>query len=250
MYNRPQKEAIFLYYNQKDYGHVPYPAKGYEAATVKSGGCGPCCAAMVAEGLSGLSFPPEAATALAISTGARVSGGTHMGVLGRALGERFGLAMAESSMLKDLTACLGTGGWAIANVSGNRSGYTGLFSDGGHYVTVRAIEADGHLVVWDPGLYAGKFDREGRKGRAEVRGNDVRVAARELELDCGGRSPRYYLFTGAVKADDLPPESAPASWAKACWERAVATGVLDGTSPQGAVTREQLAVVLGRLGLV
>ena len=238
-----------MYYNQRDYGHVPYPAKGYEAATLKSGGCGPCCAAMVAEGLTGLSFPPEAAAALAISTGARVSGGTHMGTLGAALAARFGLRVSESSAPEALTACLGAGGWAIANVSGNRAGYTGLFSDGGHYVTVRAIEADGRLAVWDPGYYTGKLDREGRRGRAEVRGNDILVTPRELELDCAGRSPRYYLFSGMDIPDDGPP-SVPASWAKVSWERAVAAGILDGSAPQGAVTREQLAVVLGRLGLV
>lgn len=39
-------------------------------------------------------------------------------------------------------------------------------------------------------------------------------------------------------------------WAKEAWDKAVAKGVLDGTEPQGTVTREMLAVVLDRLGLL
>ena len=39
----------------------------------------------------------------------------------------------------------------------------------------------------------------------------------------------------------------PSSWAKEAWEWAKKEGLLDGTNPQGNVTREQLAVVLKRL---
>lgn len=39
-------------------------------------------------------------------------------------------------------------------------------------------------------------------------------------------------------------------WAKESWNKAVSKGILDGTEPQGAVTREMLAVVLDRLGLL
>ena len=42
----------------------------------------------------------------------------------------------------------------------------------------------------------------------------------------------------------------PSDWAKASWPKAVAKGVLDGTQPQGNVTREQLAVVLDKLKLL
>ncbi|OPY58582.1 MAG: hypothetical protein A4E55_00791 [Pelotomaculum sp. PtaU1.Bin035] len=39
-------------------------------------------------------------------------------------------------------------------------------------------------------------------------------------------------------------------WAKASWEKAKAKGIMDGTEPQGTVTREMLAVVLDRCGLL
>lgn len=45
-------------------------------------------------------------------------------------------------------------------------------------------------------------------------------------------------------------EQEPAAWAKDAWERAKAKGILDGTRPEDAVTRQELAVALQRLKLV
>lgn len=42
----------------------------------------------------------------------------------------------------------------------------------------------------------------------------------------------------------------PAPWAEEAWDKAVELGILDGTAPQGTVTREMLAVVLDRCGLL
>jgi len=39
-------------------------------------------------------------------------------------------------------------------------------------------------------------------------------------------------------------------WAKASWDKAVSKGIMDGTEPQGTVTREMLAVALDRCGLL
>ncbi len=45
-------------------------------------------------------------------------------------------------------------------------------------------------------------------------------------------------------------EDVPAPWAAAAWEKAVSLGILDGSAPRGTVTREMLAVVLDRCGLL
>lgn len=42
----------------------------------------------------------------------------------------------------------------------------------------------------------------------------------------------------------------PASWAENAWNRAVKAGVLDGTRPRDNLTRQELAAVLAKLGLV
>ena len=39
-------------------------------------------------------------------------------------------------------------------------------------------------------------------------------------------------------------------WASAQWDKAVQAGVFDGMRPGGALSREQAAVVLDRLGLI
>lgn len=42
----------------------------------------------------------------------------------------------------------------------------------------------------------------------------------------------------------------PSSWAKDAFEKATKAGILDGTMPQEALTREQFAVILDKLGLL
>ena len=53
-----------------------------------------------------------------------------------------------------------------------------------------------------------------------------------------------------AKTQEIVKEDKPADYAKEAWEAACKKGVLDGTSPQGNVTREMLAVILDRLGLL
>ncbi len=47
-----------------------------------------------------------------------------------------------------------------------------------------------------------------------------------------------------------PARTGPAAWAETAWDRATARGVLDGTRPGDAITRQEVAVVLDRLGLL
>ncbi len=47
-----------------------------------------------------------------------------------------------------------------------------------------------------------------------------------------------------------PAETGPATWAERAWEKAAARGVMDGARPADAITRQEVAVVLDRLGLL
>ncbi len=40
------------------------------------------------------------------------------------------------------------------------------------------------------------------------------------------------------------------SWAKESWKKATEKKIIDGTNPKGNLTREQLAVILDRVGLL
>lgn len=68
------------------------------------------------------------------------------------------------------------------------------------------------------------------------------------------RCNAFIVVTGEVEPDPEPaPEPVetkdePSSWAKAAWDKGVKKGYVDGTNPQGGVTREMLMVVFDSLG--
>lgn len=55
---------------------------------------------------------------------------------------------------------------------------------------------------------------------------------------------------GLQKKEVTQMDNKPSEWAKSSWEKATKAKVVDGTRPQEPVTREQLAVILDRLGLI
>ena len=174
--------------NQNDYGHLPYPAPGYEKATVKSGGCGLCAVVNGVGALIGRQIPVREMRDLAKNCGARVSGGTDMKRLCQAVGTHYGLQCDQTSDLSQLMDHLKAGGVAICNTAGR-----GMFSTGGHYVTALGF-VDGKLCLADPGLYAGKYSTTRRKKAVTVSGDLLLTQPQVLETDCIGRTPRYYLL--------------------------------------------------------
>ena len=174
--------------NQRNYGSVPYPAKGYARATVKSGGCGVCSAVMAVGALTGQRIAVSDMVQRAIRWGARVPGGTDMEALTRNLCREHDLARGQTNSLAALLGHLEGGGVAICNAAGN-----GMFSDGGHFMTVFG-EAGGKLVIGDPNLYYGKFDRAGRREHVTVSGDLLLCKPEVLDADCVGRWPKYWLL--------------------------------------------------------
>ena len=174
--------------NQNAYGGLSYPAPGYPSATVKSGGCGVCAAVNAVGALTGKSVSVKAMRDLAISCGARVSGGTDMKKLTQQLCKTYGLKCVQSNHLSELTAHLKAGGVAICNTAGR-----GMFSTGGHYVVALGFLGD-KLCLADPGLYVGKYATARRRAAVQVSGDLLLTDAATLDADCVGRWPRYYLL--------------------------------------------------------
>ena len=84
-------------------------------------------------------------------------------------------------------------GMVVANSGGNREGYTGVFTKGGHYIVL--AEANGRMVtVLDPNLYDGKFEEPGREGKVTVEGNLAFTKISVVAEDCSNRTPAYFLF--------------------------------------------------------
>ena len=177
--------------NQREYADISYPAKGYESATIKSGGCGVCAAVNVVGALTGKAISVRVMRDLAVNGGARVSGGTDMRRLASLICGRYGLKVATTSSLPELQRHLIRGGVAICNSAGR-----GMFSTGGHYVVALGI-LGGKVCIADPGLYTGKYSTAARKTKVTVSGDLIFADAETLNADCIGRAPRYYLFSKA-----------------------------------------------------
>ena len=175
--------------NQNDYANLTYPAPGYLGATVKSGGCGVCASVNAVGALTGKCISVRVMRDLAVSCGARVPGGTNMLVLIQAVSQRYGLGYKTTSNKDVMEQHLQNGGVVIANCAGK-----GMFSTGGHYVTVLG-SLGRKLCIADSGLYTGKYCTAVRRAKVTVSGDLIFADAETLDADCVGRWPKYYLLT-------------------------------------------------------
>lgn len=57
-------------------------------------------------------------------------------------------------------------------------------------------------------------------------------------------------FRKVLKEVEKVEKDQASSWAESSWEKAISLGVTDGTNPQNNITREQVIVMLDRLGLL
>lgn len=248
-----------------------YKSINYGSNSIYNSACGPAslCNALQALGLADISIPTMCQ--LAVSCGARVDGGTVMATLLKAAAPKYHFTYRTTSKNAELLAHLNAGGVAILH---NGSRYK-LFSNSGHFVA--AVAASGNTItVLDSYWYNGKYTA------SSIRRNYVSVVQKGVIktslTQCGkatiDRSPSYYLISREVISDTKNTEKdvedmtesdvkkiiaaeaaaqakkAVSSWATDAWNAAVSACVLDGTAPQGNLTREQFAVVLRRLGLV
>lgn len=175
--------------NQNDYAYISYPAKSYEKATVKSGGCGVCAGVNAVGALTGKCVSVRVMRDLAVDGGARVSGGTDMKRLVQLICSRYRLQCTTSSSAEELRRHLEKGGVAICNAAGR-----GMFSSGGHYVTALGL-LGGKACIADSGLYTGKYSTAKRRPYVTVSGDLIFADLRVLDQDCVGRWPRYYLLS-------------------------------------------------------
>jgi len=219
----------FKYYNQNNYANVPYPGPSAPNATVKSGGCGVCCAAMIVSNMSPKVIDPKAMAAYSIAKGARVSGGTDMTVLAKAICNEYGLTYETTSDETKLMEHLQSSGMAVANVGGDRTGYTGVFSNGGHFIVVAACNGN-TVTILDPGYYPGKFAIAGRKGKVKVDGNSCYCDISVLGADTSNRVPSYWLFNTIERVIDMALET---------WQREGGQAALKALASKGLVSNPE-----------
>ena len=153
---------------------------------------------MVVEALTGKTVTPQTMAKYSIKVGARLNSGTDMHTLGKAAADRWGLTMTTSDDIDAVIDALNNGAQVVANAGGDRKGYKGLFSNGGHYIVLTDFAA-GRLSVRDSGYYSGKFQVAGRINKVTVNSDEsISVIPGFVDIDCSNRSPRYYIFRKAV----------------------------------------------------
>ena len=194
------------YINQLDYPEWFYVTKTEledearrehgKTTTVRSSGCGLCSAVMVADRLVvDCDFDLVDAINLSYEVGANKGVGTSMKTFGPAFAEKLGFDLEMTSDPERLCYCMRTGGAAVVHVGGDREGYTGVFSHGGHYVAAIGQQADGRIIVLDPSYKVGKYEEEGRKGKVEVKHDVIALTDAQVLADDGAsRTPCFYLF--------------------------------------------------------
>ncbi len=160
------------YINQLEYAHLPYPTKikmegipeEKKKTTVRSSGCGLCCACMTVDLLTDQSLDIEECVLIAEECGANHSVGTNMTVLAPVIAEKFGLYYSKTNDLDEAVAHLRNGGAIIAHVGVPQDAPIGLFTKGGHYISL--ISTDGEeFCILDPSWSAEKYKIPERVGR-------------------------------------------------------------------------------------
>ena len=193
------------YINQLEYPHWLYVTRAKmegearekgKTTTVKSSGCGLCSAVMVADRLlPNCDFDLTQAIQLSYDSESNDKAGTSSATFIPAFAEKMGFIYERTKDIDRLIYCLQTGGAAIVNSSGDREGYTGLFTHGGHYIAAIGVESDGRIAILDPSYKEGKYEEEGRKGKVEMKNGVIALCTPEtLAEDCANRETPYNLF--------------------------------------------------------
>jgi hypothetical protein len=197
--NQSNRKAVteMKFENQNNYSGVPYPSPTLPNATVASGGCGVCCAVNVLR-YFGVTVAVKDMAKIFIDKKIRVNGGTSMTAAVAYLRDEYGLTVTLTKNVDEVQKAITGGAVGIMSVSGNRTGYTGIFSTGAHFVNI--VSYDGippkPFIVFDVGHYANKYTSAYRKQFVSVAkdeyGNTIQfTTAAALKSD----GVNFWLFT-------------------------------------------------------
>lgn len=157
------------YYSQVDFKwkNYKYSAINNKSQTIGTSGCGPTAAAMIVSSIRGTITPPEMGDYFVKYGYRSANNGTYWSAM-KWTADVFNIDYKETSNLDTVVKLLNDNYYVIAICD------EGLFTYGGHFIVLTGVEGN-HIKVYDPYLYAGKFDVSSRRGKATVKGNTVYV---------------------------------------------------------------------------
>lgn len=181
------------YYSQIDSrwkNHV-YTAIGDNSQTIGTSGCGPTSAAMIVTAIKGTITPDEMGD-LFVRYGYRsANSGTYWSAF-RWVADVFDIEYQETTNIDTAIELLRNDNYVVCSVA------NGLFTSGGHFIVLTEIKGD-TITVYDPYLYAGKFDTSTRRGKATVEGNKVYVSVDNFKKYANFRGAFAYKHSGNVQ---------------------------------------------------
>lgn len=198
------------YLNQLEYSHIPYPTDAaapdsrFHSLSIKEAGCGLCCLAMMVDRLTTKTVSLKKLISLSVKNEANLHPGTDMKVLGPVAAGLYDLDYSTTNSIRKAMRHLKNGGCVIANVGGDREGYTGVFSHGGHYILLLSVvknssaAAKDLICVLDPSLKDGKYDEPGREGKVLLDAPFAYCSPELLEKETDNRDPGFYLFSRKI----------------------------------------------------
>lgn len=242
-----------------------YSAKG-EKTTIGASGCGPTAMAMVLATWADPAVDPVSECAWSLSHGYKAPHqGTYYGYF-KPAAARYGLRCtmlngvsiygnAGSGYHEKAMAALEAGGLVIACMG------PGNWTRSGHYVLVWKIDG-GTIYINDP---ASTLSRR-TKGNYALFKQQVKYywtidaptpAKKEDELDMTieefvDKLTPEQAYTLQQKAEAYLKALPEPMWSRTegHWQRATEAGIIDGTSPERPMRRDEVVAILGRKGLV
>ena len=158
---------------------------------------GPTSASMVVTAIKGVITPPEMGD-LFVKYGYRsADNGTYFSAF-RWVADTFDIEYLETYRLDDVVDLLRNNHLVIASC-GN-----GLFTTGGHFIVLVGIDGD-TIKIYDPYLYAGKFDTPTRRGKVWVDGYNVYCTVDNFREYANYTKFFAYKNTGVIKPNDYKP---------------------------------------------
>ena len=145
--------------------YYPYTSTGNSSQTIGSSGCGVASAAMIIDSIKGYVDVRTLADVFVENGYRSANNGTYWSAY-RAVADEFNIGYTETSYLDRAVELLRNNHYVIVSC-GN-----GLFTTGGHYIVIYGIEGD-TLKIYDPYLYANKFETSTRRDKVTVEGNTV-----------------------------------------------------------------------------